>query len=367
MSHLDHVYAVILAGGGGTRLWPKSKIKTPKQFLKILGEKTMIQVTVDRISGLIPWERIIIVTNELYKDEVYQQLPNVPKENIISEPQKRDTALAMLTGALYAKTKDQDAVIVNLASDHVVANQNEFVRVMTFASKIASENDFLVTVGISPIRPSTGFGYIRIANVIDQIAQNLDLYKVESFTEKPNEEKAKEFISTGKYYWNANMYVWSTSSLEKSFKKYMPEMYDLTKDLSKSNPSEFQNHLKAVYDQAEAISIDYAISEKADNLVLIPGNFGWDDVGDWKVVYDLENKNQDGNVIIGDQKDKNVITIDSKNNLIHTNGRLISTVGIENMIIIDTPEALMIMPKSRSQDVKLIVEKLKQEKKEEYL
>ncbi len=367
MSYLDHTYTVILAGGGGTRLWPKSTTNTPKQFLKILSDKTMIQVTASRITEIIPWERIIIVTNELYKDEVHKQLPDVPKENIIAEPTRKDTALAMLVGALFAKSKDPEAVIINLASDHVVPNIDEFIRVMKLAAKTAKDNDYLVAVGISPNRPSTGFGYIRIGSDLEKLDRGLSLFKVDSFTEKPNEATARGFIATGKYYWNANMYVWSTSVLEKAFQTHMPEMYKLTSELSGLEPKEFQSSLDSIYNQAESISIDYAISERATNLVLIPGDFGWDDVGDWKVVYDLKKKDSDGNVIIEGDRPKNIINIDSSNNLIHTNGRLISLVGIENMVIIDTEEILMIIPKSRSQDVKQIVSKLKEEKKEEYL
>ncbi len=367
MSNLDHVYAVILAGGGGTRLWPKSRINTPKQFLKLLGKETMIQITASRITNLVPWKRVIVVTNELYKDEVRKQLPQVPSENIISEPTKRDTALAMLVGTLYAKSKDPEAVIINLASDHVVPNHVEFTRVMKLAAKTAQENDYLVTVGISPTRPSTGFGYIRTGNDLEKLDRGLSLFKVDSFTEKPNEATARGFISTGKYYWNANMYVWSATVLERAFQTHMHTMYELTSKLSSLNSKDFHASLKAIYDQAESISIDYAISEKATNLVLIPGDFGWDDVGDWKVVYDLEKKDSKGNVVIGDHEPKNVIMVDSNNNLIHTNGRLISLVGVEDLIIIDTEEILMIMPKSKSQDIKKIVNKLEEEKKEEYL
>ncbi|MBU0974619.1 NTP transferase domain-containing protein [Patescibacteria group bacterium] len=367
MSYLDHTYSVILAGGGGTRLWPKSRIKTPKQFLKILNKETMIQITASRITSIIPWERVIVVTNKLYKDEVSKQLPNVPVANIISEPIKKDTALAMLVGTLYAKSKDPEAVIINLASDHVVTDYVEFTKVMKLAAKTAKENDYLVTVGISPTRPSTGFGYIRIGHDLERLDKGLSLFKVDSFTEKPNEATARGFISTGKYYWNANMYVWSAAVLEKAFKTHMHEMYQLTSKLSSLNSKEFHSSLKSIYDQAETISIDYAISEKADNLVLIPGDFGWDDVGDWKIVYDLEKKDSEGNVVIGDQEPKNIIMVDSSNNLIQTNGRLVSLVGVEDMIVIDTEEILLIMPKSKSQDVKKIVSKLKEEKKQKYL
>lgn len=367
MSHLDHTYAVILAGGGGTRLWPKSRKQTPKQFLKLVGNDTMMQIAANRITQMIPWDRVIVVTNALYKEEVQRQLPNVPKQNVIAEPAKRDTALAMLVGALYAKSLDPDAVVVNMASDHIVTNQTEFLRVMKAAAKVAYRKKELVTVGISPTRPATGFGYIKISEDLEKLAKGLSLFKVESFTEKPNESTARGFIATGKYFWNANMYVWSSETLSEAFREHMPKMYEQTKHLDQLDADAFHKALPAIYEKAEAISVDYAISEKANNLVLIPGDFGWDDVGDWKVVYDLETKDISGNVIVSDHKENHTLAIASHNNLIHSDGRLVAMVGVDDMVVIDTEEILMIIPKERSQDVKKIVERLKEEKKEEYL
>ena len=367
MSHLDHTYAVVLAGGGGTRLWPKSRNATPKQFLKLIGNETMIQIATKRITSIVPWERIIVVTNELYKEEVHAQLPEIPVQNIIAEPQKKDTALAMLVGALYAQSKDPEAVIINIASDHIVTNTAEFHRVMKAASEIAYRQTQLVTVGIYPTRPATGFGYIKIGEDLEKLSKGLSLFKVESFTEKPNEATARGFIGTGRYFWNANMYVWAAAVLSAAFKTYMPTMYQQTEHLPSLNSLDFHKALPAIYEKAESISVDYAISEKAKNLVLIPGDFGWDDVGDWRVVYDLEKKDISGNVIVSDHNENHTLAIASHNNLIHSNGRLVALVGIDDMVVIDTEEILMIIPKNKSQDVKKIVERLKEEKKEEYL
>ncbi len=366
MPFSDHTFAVVLAGGGGTRLWPKSRTKTPKQFLKLVGDETMIQVATKRITQFIPWERIIVVTNELYKDDVQQQLPEVSPDHIIAEPMKRDTALAMLTGALFAQSLDPEAIVVNLASDHIVTDKTEFLRVMKAAAKVASESDVLVSVGIRPTFPSSGFGYIKIGSDLKKLDKGLSLFAVDSFTEKPNVPTAQAFISTGRYFWNANMYVWSTSSLVAAFRKYMPQMAELTQPLSTASIPEFHASLPDLYKQAEAISIDYAISEKADNLVLIPGDFGWNDVGDWKVVYDLGSKNKEGNVIMGEHAADNAIVLNSYNNLVHTNGRLVALYGVSDLIVIDTDEILMVIPKKQSQDVKKIVEHLKAEEREEY-
>lgn len=368
MSSLDHTYAVILAGGGGTRLWPKSRTKTPKQFLKLTGEKTMIELTADRINALIPWERMIVVTNTRYEKEVRELLPKIPKTNIIAEPEKKDTALAMLTGSIYAKLLDPEAVIINQASDHTVENQTEFLSVMRAAAQAAQSSDRLVTVGIAPSYPATGFGYIKIGEDIDKIGKH-SVFAVDSFTEKPNETTAKAFISTGKYFWNANMYVWSAESILAAFAAHFPSMSKKVAPLLKTSPKTFHTKLAQVYADADAISIDYAISEKADNLVLIPGDFGWDDIGEWQVVYEHGSKNLSGNVIIGneDGSPKHVLAISSHNNLVHLDRRLVALIGINDCIVVDTDEILMIAPRSKSQEVKKLVTRLKEEKKNEYL
>lgn len=363
----SHTYAVLLAGGGGTRLWPKSRQKTPKQFLKLTGKDTMLQVTAARISRLVGWNKVVIVTNQQYIEEVKSQLPEVPFVNIIAEPQKKDTAMAMLVGALFAKSLDSKAIIINAASDHILTDENEFDRVMAEAVKVAHNNQFLIAVGITPTYATSAFGYIKIGNDLKRLDKGLSLFKVDSFTEKPNLSTARAFISTGKYFWNANMYVWSAASLKLAFQKYMPAMFKLTEHLDTLKPTEFHQSLKKIYQQAESISIDYAISEKADNLVLIPGDFGWDDVGDWRVVYDLGKKDLAGNVIVGDKNKAPTLIVDSQNNLVHADGRLISLVGVSDLVVVDTDEILMICPKNRSQDVRKLVQKLKEENKKEYL
>jgi mannose-1-phosphate guanylyltransferase len=367
MVDTQHVFAVLLAGGGGTRLWPKSRNKTPKQFLKLTGKDTMVQVAGSRVTKVVSWDHVIVVTNKLYVEDIKNQLPQVPEENIIAEPEKRDTAMAMLTGALFAKSKDPDAIIINGASDHVISDEKEFVHVMNAAIEVASDKKYLITVGITPTRPDTAFGYIKIGEPLRKVDRSLSVFTVDSFTEKPNKATAQAFLSTGKYFWNANMYVWSADTLIEAFQSHMSNMYEVTKHLMTLSPTQFHAALPEVYAKAESISIDYAISEKANNLVLIPGDFGWNDVGDWKVVYDLGKKDLAGNVVAGDDDVAHVLTINSQNNLIHTNGRLVSLVGVDDMIIVDTDEILLIVPKERSQDVKKIVERLKEEGKKEYL
>lgn len=367
MSVNEHAFAVILAGGGGTRLWPKSRNKTPKQFLKLTSKDTMMQVAAERVTKLVDWDHVIVVTNEAYIDDVRAQLPQVPAANIIAEPQKKDTALAMLVGTLYAQSLDPDAVVMNSASDHVVVNQHEFVKVMDAALEVASKGEYLMAIGISPTFPSSGFGYIKVGEHLGNVGKALGLFKVDSFTEKPNVATARAFISTGKYFWNANMYVWSGKALVEAFKQHQPKTYELTKNLPELTAKEFHDALPAIYDEADSISIDYAISEKVHNLALIPGDFGWNDVGDWKVVYDLSKKDAEGNVVLSEEGGGPALLLHSENNLIQTNGRLVALYGVSDMVIIDTEEILMIVPKDKSQDVKKLVEKLKEEGKKEYL
>lgn len=367
MSNHDHVFAVILAGGGGTRLWPKSRNKTPKQFLRLTSKDTMVQVAGTRVTKVVSWDHVIVVTNKLYLEDIQTQLPQVPVENIIAEPEKKDTALAMLVGALFAKSKDPQAIVMNGASDHVIEDEQEFVHVMNGAIEVAEERRYLITVGIRPTRPDTAFGYIKIGEQLTNVNRGFTVFKVDSFTEKPNTATAQAFLSTGKYFWNANMYVWAVDTLQVAFQKYMPEMYQLTQGLASLDAASFQAALPEIYSKAQSISIDYAISEKADNLVLLPGDFGWNDVGDWKVVFDLGKKDLAGNVIVGDEEVSHTLAINAQNNLLHTDKRLIALVGVNDMVIVDTDEILLIAPKERSQDVKKLVERLKEEGKKEYL
>ncbi len=363
----EHIYAVILCGGGGTRLWPKSRAKTPKQFLHLTGKEAMVQVAASRVTKIVSWDHVVVVTNALYQEHIRMLLPQVPPENIIAEPEKKDTAMAMLVGALFARSKDPEAIVINGASDHVVEDEHEFVRVMGAAIDVASRRQNLITVGIIPTRPDTAFGYVKVGEHMMTTTQGCQVFRVDSFTEKPNEATARAFLSTGKYFWNANMYVWSVEALIESFRLYKPDILEAVSHLMTTSGQGFHDGLAAAYASAPSISIDYAISEKAANLVLIPGDFGWNDVGDWKVVYELGKKDLSGNVLISDSDDVRVMALNSHGNLVHSDNRLIGLVGVHDMVVIDTGEILLIIPKDKSQDVKKIVERLKEEGRKEYL
>ncbi len=360
MAQNEHLYVVILAGGGGTRLWPKSREKTPKQFLSLYTDFTLMQDTYRRARLLVSADHVIVVSNKNYVEDVRKQLPDVPSENIIGEPAKRETAPAMLLGALIAYKRDTQAVIINLASDHIATNEDEFVHVLESAALVAASQSQLVSVGITPTFPHSGLGYIKIGTKQDDV-NNLPVYHVDSFTEKPSVEKAIEFIATGNYFWNACNYVWGAKALMDAFEKNSKNIIDTMRPIIDAvDTDRFMDVATTCYEQVEKIAIDYAISEKADNLVLIPGDFGWNDIGDWKVVYDLRSKNDVGNVILSEDPKGQVVVHDSHNNLVHTHDRLIALVGMEDTIVVDTGEILLVMPKSKSQDVKKIVEKIKE-------
>ncbi len=366
MQQIEHLFIVILAGGGGTRLWPKSREKTPKQFLRLYTESSLMQDTYARARLFVDDAHIIVVSNKSYIDDVRAQLPSLPKENIIAEPAKRETAPAMLLGSIVAHAKDPNAIVVNLASDHIATDENAFVRVITAAVHTAASQDSIVAVGITPTFAHSGLGYIKIGEKLADI-DGLPLYKVDSFTEKPDRETAQKFIETGKYFWNACNYVWSTKTILAAFKRYAPDIIACMSTIPAAvGGRDFEQALQDAYAHVEKIAIDYAISEKADNLVLIPGDFGWNDIGDWKVVYDLHKKNEEGLVVLTGGKEVDVYTHESANNLVHTHDRTIALVGVSDMIVVDTGEILLVMPKERSQDVKKIVEKIK-EKNPKYL
>lgn len=361
-----HLFAVILAGGGGTRLWPRSTNAKPKQFLRLISDKTMLQETLSRITPLVPPERVLVITNSKYRAMVEADLPSIPLKNIFAEPEKKDTAMAMGVGAIMASKLDQDAVVINLAADHVVKNENEFRRTMLAAAEAAQTGDFLVTVGINPTFAHTGLGYIKIGEKINE-PNGLPVYKVTGFTEKPDIDKAKEFLETKKYFWNANNYVWTAKSALESFKKHLPKTYFRLLKLKEALDGKELNKVAGeVYAAVEPISIDYGVSEKAGNLLLVPGDFGWSDIGDWEVVYDLSSKDKMGNVV-DQSRGVPPILIDVKGCLVCGGKKLLAAVGVEDMIMVETKKAVLIVPKSKAQSVKHIVEWLKEKGMTEYL
>lgn len=347
--------AVIMAGGKGERFWPKSRSRMPKQFLSLTPDGiTMIQHTVKRLSPMVAPEDVFIVTNKNYLPLVYEQLPTVPRENILAEPAARNTAPCIALAAAVIRKKYTDAVMLVLPSDHLIKNTDMFLDVLTNAAEVATEGNNLVTIGITPTYPETGYGYINFAR--DKEDSKADgVYCVERFVEKPDLATAKQYMASGKYLWNSGMFIWRASSILHNFEKLLPEMYDGASKIGEAFKSDrFDEILQSEFESFKSISIDYGVMEKAENIFIIPGNFGWDDVGSWLALERFNPTNDDGNIVEGD-----VITLHTKNSVIVGGKKLIAAVGLENIVIVDTDDAILICNKDDTQDIKKVIENLR--------
>ncbi|MSS64514.1 mannose-1-phosphate guanylyltransferase [Velocimicrobium porci] len=352
--------ALIMAGGRGERFWPKSRKNLPKQFLSLTEDgKTMIQLTIERISPLVDINDIFIATNKEYRDLVLEQLPNLPEENILCEPVGRNTAPCIGLGAIHISQKYEDALMIVLPSDHLIKYNSMFTNTLTEACEIAAQNNNLVTIGITPDYPETGYGYIKF-NPDHCLGR---AFEVDRFVEKPNIEVAKEYLATEEYLWNSGMFVWKVSSILNKIEQFMPETYQGLLKIKEAIHTEQQDFvLEKEFYNFESISIDYGIMEKSKNIYTIPGTFGWDDVGSWLAVERIRKSNEFGNVVSG-----NIITINTKNCIIEGSRKLIATVGLEDLIIVDTNDATLICDKNNANDIKKVLETLKNCNRDEYI
>jgi len=361
-----HLFVLILCGGGGKRLWPKSRIKTPKQFIKIFGEETIFQKTVARAAKLVPFKQIYVVTNFDYLDEVRSQAPQIPKENILAEPQAKNTALAVGYGAVYIKNYDPEAVIINLPSDHFIKDVEKLNSALLAAAEAAVSGNYLVILGIKPQSPETGFGYIHAGDSWETFPDR-KIFKVKEFTEKPDLVKAQSFLSSGDYFWNAGIYVFRISNFLSGLKEHAPKTYQSLLRLEKAIEQDDKAKIKEIYFQSDDLSLDYALAEKANNLLVVVGDFDWNDIGDWNRFWEIAEKDESGNVIIKEKSNGDFVGLEVKNSLIYASNRLIAVIGAENLIIIDTAEALLVCPKNKAEEVKKLVNGLKEQGKLKYL
>lgn len=357
------ITALIMAGGRGERFWPKSRKNMPKQFLSLTGDgKTMIQLTVERILPLVAMEDIYISTNEDYKSLVRTQLPDIPEENIICEPVSRNTAPCIGLSAVYIAHKEQDALMLVLPSDHLVKYNSMFISSLQDACEVAKQNDNLITLGITPDYPETGYGYIKFNPAEkDSVAQRA--YAVDGFVEKPSLEMAKEYLASEQYLWNSGMFIWKVSSILNNFQKYMPDVYEgLMKIQNAIGTNTEETVLQKEFELFISESIDYGVMEKAEHIYVIPGTFGWDDVGSWLAVERINKTNEFGNVIKG-----NIITVNTMNTIIEGDKKLIAAVGIEDTVIVDTDDALLVCAKEHAGEIKKVLENLRICNRTEYL
>ena len=365
--YLKNTYICLLAGGTGTRLWPRSRKQTPKQFVPILSRRTLFQETIARAEKIVPPERIFVAANKDYIDDVRRQSPQIPRKNIIGEPQKKNTAMAMGTAAAYIHKRNPQAVIINLATDHQIGNLTTYINTLKAAAKTAFKQNIMVSVGLVPEFAHTGLGYIESGKKLSQ-TDGFDVLKMKGFKEKPDLKTAEKFLKAGNYFWNANNYVYPAQLLLEEFEALAPDIYKNIIAVKKAAGTFREKMvLKKEFSKVRSESFDIAISEKTKRMVLIPGKFGWDDVGDWKSVYDLSKKDKDKNAIIQGDDEGEYFGIDSTNNLVHFDDQLIVTVGVDNLIIVDTDDALVVCHKDKAQDIKKVVEYLKEKNKNKFL
>ncbi len=352
--------ALIMAGGKGERFWPKSRVTLPKQFLSLTDDgKTMIQLTVERISPIVALEDVYIATNKAYKSLVMEQLPGLPEENILCEPVGRNTAPCIGLGAVHVAKKYDDATMIVLPSDHLIKFNDIFAETFENACKVAEEANNLVTIGITPNYPETGYGYIKY----DAANKNGAAFVVDKFVEKPSLNVAKEYLASGDYLWNSGMFAWKVSTILDNFKTYMPDIYEGLLRIKDSIGTPVEDEvLNTEFTAFASESVDYGIMEKADNIFILPGNFGWDDVGSWLAVERVKKVDEENNVING-----NVVTVNTKNCTIEGHDKLIATVGLRDIVIVDTDDATLVCNKENAGEIKQVLAKLREAGKNEYL
>ena len=346
------VYALIMAGGVGSRFWPKSRKNKPKQFLNFIGDKTLIQQTVERISPIIPEDRILISTNADYTNLVAELLPEIPKENIIGEPVGRNTAPCIAFASKVIYEKNPEATLVVLPADHYINDAKVYRHIIEAGVLKAQQSQALLTIGIKPNRPETGYGYIQFDEQRLEQSNGIPIHPVKTFAEKPDLQTASWFLDSGDFLWNSGMFIWKVSTVLSELKKHLPDVYEGCHQITSGSEEE----LKHFYTNSVSISIDYGIMEKSDSVYVIPADFGWSDVGSWLSVYELKEKDSDGNVIEAQEYS----LIDTQNCYIESNGdRLVTLVGLQGIGVIDTKDALLVCRLDASQNVKQVYDSLK--------
>lgn len=353
-------YAILMAGGVGSRFWPVSTQKFPKQFHDMLGTgDTLLQKTFNRLANLIPEENIFILTNELYNDLVFEQLPQVTKRQVVLEPTMRNTAPCILYAALKIEKENPDALMIVAPSDHWIEDETAFSNNVQEAFNFCEKNDALVTLGIQPSFPNTGYGYIEFDK-----SNSLSIKSVNQFREKPDYETAKEFLTQGNFLWNAGIFMWSVSSVLKAFKNNQPSLYSLfEKGIDVYNTDFEDDFVRDNYGKAENISVDYAIMEKSHNVFVLPATFDWNDLGTWGSLFDKLDKDSQNNAVVNSR----VLATDATGNMIRTQKNKVVVIdSLNDYIVVDKEEVLLIFPKSKEQDIKKTLQQVKESFGEHY-
>ncbi len=352
--------SVIMAGGFGQRFWPRSRRERPKQLINLTGEGSLISLTVERIRSLSQPDEIIIVTNVAQADAIAAEVDGeIPPENIIGEPVSRNTAPSIGLAAVLIRKRFGDIPFMVLPADHLVSDLNVFERCVRTAEEFAGDNDNLLTFGIKPTRPETGYGYIHAGEPLP-CNGDVRLFRAESFLEKPTVESAEAFLKSGDYFWNSGMFLWRPSVILAAIRRHLPDLDVMLLTLEKRMGTErLEDVLKSVYGNAPSVSIDYGVMEKADNVVVVRGDFRWNDVGSWESVRDLFPKDPNGNVLVGEH-----IVVDGSDNTVFSPDRLVGVVGLDNIVVVDSGDAILVTRRDRVQDVRDIVETLRRDGKD---
>ncbi|MFC2037848.1 mannose-1-phosphate guanylyltransferase [Chloroflexota bacterium] len=360
----DHLYAVIMAGGIGSRLWPRSRIATPKQFLDLIGQSTMLQETVARIEPLIPLPRVLVVVGQQHADMVRSQVPDLPDENILIEPGPRGTAPCAGLAAAVLQRRDPMATMCLFPSDHRIADAAGFRRAVVAAARIA-QDDYLVMLGITPHHPHTGLGYVQRGAPLG-LVNDLLAFEVRRFTEKPDAATAQRFLDSGEYYWNAGIFTWQVPTILTQMEVLLPSLHTELQTLAEAWESPQQAEaLAAAWDRVPRTTLDYGIMERTTRRAVVPVDIGWDDVGNWSTLSGLLEGDQEGNVVHGDGRPLLLDTADTY--LYISEERLVATMGLDGFVVIDTPDVLLICPKAKAEAVRDVVERLGTDGLREYL
>lgn len=360
---MEHYYAMIMAGGGGTRLWPMSRQDTPKQLLPLVEDISMFKVSVDRLAPLFTPDRIYVVTSPKYLQALRDDAPQIPEQNFIVEPYAKDNGPAAGLGIATIQKRDPQATIAYLAADHHITKPDVFRDVLAAAYELAQDGP-IVTLGISPSYPATGFGYIRQGDALREV-NGFPAFVTAGFTEKPNVVTATAFLASGDYTWNSGMFIWTAERAMAEFERQQPEMYGHLRQIaSYIDTPEYDARVEEIWGEIKRISIDFAIMENAENMAVLPVDIGWNDIGSWSALYDVLKLDKSGNHFKGRKAEK--VVLDTRNTLVYTD-KLAVTIGVEDLIIIETPDAILICHKDRAQDVKEVVNHLLTTKNYKYL
>jgi mannose-1-phosphate guanylyltransferase len=357
-----NLYPIIMAGGIGTRFWPLSRKKSPKQFLPIISEATMIEETVNRLLPLIPIENITTIANAEKSRTIQMCIPDIPGENILIEPEGKNTAPSLLLATAKIHLRDPNAVCAALPADHLISDGPLFRKKLEAGAVAAAERDALITFGIPPAYPSTGYGYIQYSEEPPEHIHEENFYAVQEFKEKPDYEQAKVFCDAGNYSWNSGMFLWKAETFSLQLKEYAPDWYLYWGKMCQALDGKDENRVSAIFEEIPSTSIDYALMEKSKGVLMCEGNFGWSDVGAWSSLAEIWAKDQTRNALRGES-----IILDSEDCLVYNPDKLTALVGVKDIIVVDTPDALLICRKDQDQRVKDIVSELKKRGKDDYL